>query len=279
MSDQLTDYHYRRLAHIIENHVGIRLPPAKRTMVEGRLRKRVRALGLTDVNEYCRRLFDDGALESEFVHVIDLVTTNKTDFFREPEHFDYLRSEGVPQLLAAPRGGRRAPLKVWSAACSNGAEPYTIAMVLADLALEQAGLQFSILGTDISTEMLRQAETAIYPEDMMAPVPPELHRRYVMRARDPERRVVRIVPELRRLFRCQRLNLMDRSYPVPRDMDILFCRNVLIYFDRPTQQAVLQRLCDHLRPGGYLFLGHSESAAGSASTALRQVGPTIFRRG
>jgi chemotaxis protein methyltransferase CheR len=278
MYDQLSDRHYQRLAQIIEGHVGIRLPPTKRTMVEGRLRKRVRTLGLGSLDDYCRTLFDQGGLEDEFVHLIDLVTTNKTDFFREPEHFEYLAAEAVPRLLAE-RPSRPDPhVKIWSAASSTGAEPYTIAMVLADLAPRHGKFRFSILGTDVSTQVLEQAVAAVYPEEMMSPVPPEMRRRYVMRARNPAKRQVRIVPELRRLVRFRHLNLMDASYPVDQDVDVIFCRNILIYFNRPTQHAVLQRLCGHLRPGGYLFLGHSESAAGGNLPQMRPAAATIFRR-
>jgi chemotaxis protein methyltransferase CheR len=247
-------------------------------MVEGRLRKRVRSLGLPSLDHYCNTLFDGGQLESEFTHLVDLVTTNKTDFFREPDHFRYLTTQAVPQLLATRRGKGDQRLKIWSAACSNGAEPYTLAMVLTELASQLRGFRFSILGTDICTEVLEQAVAAIYPEEFMQPVAPELLERYVMRARNASEYRVRIVPELRRVVHFQHLNLMDATYPIDRDVDVIFCRNILIYFNRPTQQAVLERLCSHLRPGGYLFLGHSEAAAGGNMAGMRSVAATIFRR-
>ena len=278
MYDQLSERNYQRLAELVQGHVGIRLPPTKRTMVEGRLRKRVRALGLSGLDEYCRTLFERGELKNEFVHLVDLVTTNKTDFFREAEHFDFLRTEALPALLGARASRGDQHIKIWSAACSNGAEPYTLAMVMADCALRFTGLRFSILGTDICTEVLDQAVLGIYPEDMMQPVPAELRRRYVMRARNPARRQARIVPELRRHVRYRHLNLMDAAYPADRDIDIIFCRNILIYFDRPTQHAVLERLCSHLHPGGYLFLGHSESAAGGNLSQMRSVAASVLRK-
>ena len=277
--DQLSERHYRQIAAVIERDVGIRLPPSKRTMVEGRLRKRVRALGLSGVDEYCRTLFDEGRLEAEYVHLVDMVTTNKTDFFREPEHFDFLRDEAVPSLMAERQGRADGRLKIWSAASSNGAEAYTIAMVLEDMALRwPGGLRYSILGTDVCTEVLEHAIAAVYPAEMIAPVPAEFARRYVMRARSRDRHEVRIAPELRARVRFQHLNLMDANYPFDRDVDVIFCRNVLIYFDRPTQRAVLTRLCGHLRPGGYLILGHSESAAGGNLAGMRQAMATIWRR-
>ncbi len=279
MYDQLSERRYRQIATVIEQNVGIKLPPSKRTMVEGRLRKRVRTLGLSGVDEYCKTLFDEGQLEAEYTHLVDMVTTNKTDFFREPDHFDFLRNEAVPRLLGEGAGKRDRRLKVWSSACSNGAEPYTIAMVLEDMAQQSAGgLRYSILGTDICTEVLEHAVTAVYADEMMAPVPAEMRRRYTMSPRNKALRQVRIAPELRARVRFHHLNLMDATYPFDRDVDIIFCRNVLIYFDRPTQHEVLTRLSSHLRSGGYLILGHSESAAGSNLVGLRQVMTTIWQR-
>jgi len=274
MHDSLSERDFARMAGLIEGHCGIRMPPSKRVMVEGRLRKRLRALGLRDLTEYCRWVLDGDGFAEEFPCLIDAVTTNKTDFFREPDHFRLLRDMAVPTLLKA--AGPDPLVKVWSAACSCGAEAYTIAMVLADMSLGESRFGFSILGTDICTDVLEQAATAIYPADMVSPVPADMRRRYLLRSRDPDRQEVRIVPELRRTARFMQMNLMAPTYPVDRDMDVIFCRNILIYFDRPTQQAVLDRLCRHLRPGGYLFLGHSESMAG-ADLLLEQIAPTVFR--
>ena len=274
MFDQLQEKHFVRLAQLVEDHTGIRLPPTKRTMVEGRLRKRVRALGLARLDEYGKAIFEGGKLQDEFIHLVDCVTTNKTDFFREPDHFTFLREKAIPALTSA-RGG--APLKFWSAAASIGAEAYTIAMVAADmLGLEERC--FSVLGTDISTEVVTQARLAVYPAAMIAPVPPAMRERYVMRSVKADRQEVRIVPELRRRVRFQHLNLMDETYPVDRDYDVIFCRNILIYFSKSTQDAVLRRLSNHLRRGGFLILGHSESLAGGDMDLMRQVAPTILRR-
>lgn len=274
--DHLSDKHFAAVAKVVESHVGIKLPLTKRTMVEGRLRRRVRALGLRDLTAYADLLFKNDGLDNELIHLIDCVTTNKTDFFREPSHFEFLRDVAVPQL-ARIQGGNRPSLKIWSAACSTGAEAYTIAMVLQDLADAGQRLRFSILGTDISTEVLREARAAIYSRDFIAPVPAGMQQRYIMRSRNPREELIRIAPELRRTVHFERLNLMDESYPFDRDVDVIFCRNVLIYFDRETQQAVIDRLVSHLRPGGYLMLGHSESMAGSGVDGLRSVAPTIYQ--
>lgn len=275
-SDRLVPRDFARLAQFIQGYSGIKMPPNKITMVEGRLRRRVRATGLGSVAEYCRYLFDRGGLEAEAVHLIDAVTTNKTEFFREPEHFRVLTETVLPELTSARRVGR-APLKVWSAACSTGAEPYTIAMVLADFGRGLPGFRASILATDLCTEVLQAAVLGIYPDTMIAPVPAEMRKRYLLRAKDSSRAVMRIVPELRAMAGFARLNLIDSAYPVDRDIDVIFCRNILIYFDKPTQEAVLSRLCDHLRPGGYLFLGHSESLT-ALNVPLAPAGHTVFRR-
>ncbi|WP_338065215.1 CheR family methyltransferase [Methylosinus trichosporium] len=274
--DALSDRHFRTLTAFIETEVGIRLPPSKRTMVEGRLRRRVKALGLENLDDYARFVFEGGGLVNESIHLIDCMTTNKTDFFREPEHFHMLTQEIVPQLLTQRRR-RTDRLKIWSAASSIGAEAYTIAMVLADLAKIER-FDFCILGTDICSAALEQARRAVYPDEMLAPTPRAMRERYVMRSRDPGRREARIVPELRRRTRFERLNLMDSAYPVDDDMDVIFCRNVLIYFSAATQQAVVTNLSRHLRPGGYLLLGHSESMAGSKQSELRQIASTVYRR-
>lgn len=277
LTERLTDRHFRAIVDLIERQVGIQLPAAKRSMVEGRLRKRVRALDLDGLEAYGRHLFDEGHLDAEFMHLVDCMTTNKTDFFREPAHFDFLRDEAVPKL-AARAGTRPLHLKVWSAASSIGAEAYTLAMVLDDMVRRGRRLSFSILGTDISTEVLGPASDGIYTHEMLAPIPPDMRRRYVLEARDSARRDGRIVPELRRQVRFAHLNLMDERYDVDRDVDIILCRNVLIYFDKPTQKAVIERLARHLRPGGYLIVGHSESMAGAGAIGLVQVSSSVFQQ-
>jgi chemotaxis protein methyltransferase CheR len=270
----LSDRHFRNIAQLIEGQVGIKLPAGKRLMLEGRLQKRVRALNYSGVNEYVQNILDDGNLDSEMTHLIDAVTTNKTDFFREPSHFDFIRQKVLPDLVQARR---RADLKIWSAACSTGMEAYTAAMVLDDAIRGGMRFRFRVLGTDISTAVLHVAKTAIYTSDVLAPVPAEFVKRYFLRSRNRASDEVRVVPELRRQTNFMRMNLMDGSYPVDRDVDLIFCRNVLIYFEKETQRKVVSQLCSHLRPGGYLLVGHSESMVHSIVPGLKQVQPTIFR--
>jgi len=273
-SDRLSPGDFQRLAEFINSYSGIKMPASKRLMLEGRLRRRLRATGIASFADYCDHLFEGAGLETEALYLIDAVTTNKTDFFREPTHFDALTRTVLPDLQN--RGHNS--LRIWSAACSIGAEPYTIAMVCADYAETQAPgpLKTFILATDLSTDVLRAARHGVYPAAMVAPVPPNLRRRY-MRGSASDRAQARVIPELRAMVGFARLNLMDETYPVGDPMQIIFCRNVLIYFDKPTQHAVLDRLCQRLETGGYLFLGHSESVTGF-DLPIRAVGGTIFQK-
>lgn len=269
---RLSRQNFNRLTAFIEEYSGIRLPESKLTMLEGRLRRRLRATGIRDLDSYCEHVFTSGRLSGEMLHLIDAVTTNKTDFFREPGHFTYLRETGLPALTAA--GVRR--LRAWSAACSTGAEPYSLAMIL-EADFQAPDRTWSILATDLSRQVLETAREGIYPEDQLAPVPDDLRRRFLLAATDPARHEMRIHPRLRAKTGFARLNLMDSRYEVGEPMHVIFCRNVLIYFDRETQARVLSRLCEVLAPGGYLFIGHAESAAG-LDLPLRSVGNTAFQR-
>jgi chemotaxis methyl-accepting protein methylase len=273
--DRLDEPHFLEIARLVEEHAGIRLPPQKRTMVEGRLRKRVRALGLPDLNAYGDAIFRKGLLAREFVHVVDCVTTNKTDFFREPQQFDLLSGRLIAELGSTARRG--GALKFWSAAASIGAEAYTIAMVAAQtLGLGPRG--YSVLGTDISMTVLETARLAIYPLAMAEPIPDDCRKRYLMFARDSGRQEFRVVPELRRRVRFDLMNLMDETYPQDRDFDVVFCRNVLIYFAKDAQTGVIDRLVSHLRVGGYLLLGHSETMSTGRPERLRQIAPSVFQK-
>jgi len=274
--DLLKQDDFERVAHFIETTTGIKVPDGKKTMVEGRLRRRVRALGLKDMAEYCRLVFEEGGFDEESTHLIDAVTTNKTDFFREPSHFAFLTNSVLPE--AARHGiGYERPFKIWSAASSIGAEPYTIAMVLADYAMLHQGWNYQVMASDISTKVLAHGVRAIYTEEEIEPVPPEMRKRYLLKSKDRKKSQVRIRPELRQMVSFFRLNVMDTTYPVDHGLDAIFCRNLLIYFDNETQEAVVNRLSRHLRPGGYLFLGHTESMANKA-VPLTWLGDAVFQR-
>ncbi|AXQ92541.1 protein-glutamate O-methyltransferase [Cereibacter azotoformans] len=277
MNQMLRCPHDQRFSDLIRSRTGIQLPVHRRQMIESRLRPRISAVGASGFDNYLSRLFDDGLLEEELPLVIDLLTTNKTDFYRESVHFDVLVREIVPEAIrrTAPHAPR---LKIWSAASSEGAEAYTTAIVLAEA--QRAGQRFSyaILGTDISRRMLERAQRAIYSTEQLAPVPSELRARYTMKARAPTHAgTARIVPELRDRVQFMHLNLMDQTYSVDRDVDVIFLRNVLIYFGAEDQAAVVSRMVSHLRPGGYLMVGHSESMVVS-HPHLTQHSPSIFRK-
>ena len=271
--DRLTRRDFQRLADFIGEEAGIKMPGSKTVMLEGRLRRRVRATGTGTIGSYCAWFFEDGHAEGEAVHLINAVTTNKTDFFREPRHFDYLRETALPTLLGA---GRRS-IRAWSAACSTGAEPYTMAMVIDAFAQQRGAPDYTILATDLDTEVLAVAQRGIFPSALVDPVPAVLRQRYVLGARAAKRDDVRMAPALRARIGFARHNLMDERYDVGAPMDVIFCRNVLIYFDKPTQEQVVRRLVECLAPGGYLFLGHSESIAGF-DLSLTAVANTVFQR-
>lgn len=271
--DRLSKRNFERLASFIYDYSGIKMPTSKYTMLEGRLRRRLRATGIATFDAYCDYLFEEGGLEAEAVYFIDAVTTNKTDFFREPKHFDFMRDVALPQLYAS--GVRQ--IRSWSSACSTGAEPYTMAMVLDAFAQTHRDAGYAILATDLSTDVLARARAGIYPSEMLDPVPDAMRRRHVLSSVNAARREVRIHPELRGQVGFARLNLMDDRYSVGDRMHLIFCRNVLIYFDKKTQAHVLKRLCDCLAPGGFLFIGHSETIAG-LDLPVRTVANTVFQR-
>lgn len=265
------------LGRFIQTHVGIKMPPAKRTMLEARLRKRLQILGVGSFREYCDRLFSpNGGAADELTHMIDAVTTNKTDFFREPQHFDVLVQRVLPALKPGLDSAGRNRVHIWSAGCSSGEEPYTLAMVLAEALPRYPGLSYRILATDISRRMLEQAAEAVYPETRIEPVPAEYRKKYLLRSRDKTRQLVRVAPELRAQITFRPLNFMDDDFGMREPFDVIFCRNVLIYFDRPTQERLLQKFCRLLVPGGFLFLGHSETINGLDVPVL-PVAPTVYR--
>lgn len=276
--DRLSDHNFQRLSEYISKHVGIRMPPEKRSMAESRLRKRVRALGLSSVSEYCSLIFDKDGLKEEHADLVDVMTTNTTDFFREPDHFECLKNIIIPSLISQRSGRGKPRLKIWSAASSIGAEAYTIAMVLSEMSLNRSDFLYSILGTDISLTVLDQAKIAIYPTEMINTIPKSIRERYLLQSRSGQKpSQVRIIPELRKQVRFSQMNLTDETYSVDRDVDVIFLRNVLIYFDAERQEAIIKRLFGHLRKGGYLLIGHSESLIRSA-VALRQIAPAVFQK-
>ena len=274
---RLSERDFRRLSETISSECGIKMPGTKKIMLEARLRKRLKALAIDSYKDYCDYLFSPHGLEHELSQMIDIVTTNKTDFFREGRHFDYLISTVIPDLIAGYNTGIVKKLLVWSAGCSTGEEPYTIAMVLNEFRERREDFNFDIVATDISTRALKKAAQGIYEKDRVENIPVALRQKYLMRSKDKEQNLVRIVPELRRAVTFKRLNFMSSDYEFGDRIDIIFCRNVFIYFDRQTQMKLLRRLYDHLVPGGYLFMGHCETLS-QMKVPLVSVGSMIYRK-
>ncbi len=269
---ELSELDFNKLSSFIYSNFGIKLPLAKKTMLQSRLLARLKANNIDSYKEYCNFVLSGKSGESEIINMIDLVSTNKTDFYREPAHFDFMKQVILPEYY---QNNSEKQFKVWSSASSSGEEAYTIAMVISEFMEGKRKFDFSILGTDISTRILEKAATAIYPLERVDVVPLAQKKKYLLKGKDETNPLVRIIPDLRAKTRFKRLNLMDNNYDVPKEFDLIFCRNVLIYFDRETQEKVINKLCTHLKVGGYFFLGHSESANG-LDVPLRQLKPTIF---
>lgn len=274
VSSKLGNSDFQKLSRFIYDRLGIKMPPEKKLLLESRLQKRLRVLQIPNFKTYCTYLFSKEGLEQELVFMTDAVTTNKTDFLREPRHFDFLNSVIVPEFLNSKS---QRPLRIWSSACSTGEEPYTTAMFLEE-AIEKIGpLNYEILATDISTKVLKQAADGIYSEDRIKVIPENFRKKYLLRSKDPKNALVKIIPELRKRVAYRKLNLMSADYKLDTLQDIIFCRNVLIYFDKETQQKVVQKLIRYLRPGGYLFIGHSESLF-EMDLPLKQLMPATFKK-
>ncbi len=261
----LPEHVFRRVAELAYQVAGIKLPPEKRELVRSRLVKRVRQLQLDGFEEYLG-LVDSARGGDELPRMIDVLTTNKTNFFREPAHFDFLRDVVLPEARASRR------LRVWSAACSSGEEPYTIAMVLHAAVPDLASWDVRILATDISARMIEAAQRGVYREDQLEGVSRADRGRFFSAA--GAEFAVRSEP--RRLVQFARLNLMQ-DWPMRGPFDLVFCRNVMIYFDKPTQERLVNRFFHLIRPGGYLAVGHSESLT-PLSHPYQFVQPATYRR-
>ena len=242
--ESISNADFGRLRSLIYEQSGINLSAEKKTMLELRIKRRLRSLDLNSFAQYCDYLFGPHGQKEEIVHLLDVVSTNKTDFFREPEHFEYLVQKAIPELMARNQSGR--PLLVWSAGCSTGEEPYTLAMVLNECGPTNSGFRFRVLATDISTTVLAKADRGVFSVEVVGPVPPDL-------------------------------NFMDADFGLSQKADVIFCRNVIIYFDRATQEQIIQKLAAQLVFGGYAFVGHSETLH-DMDIPLAPVAPAIYRK-
>jgi chemotaxis protein methyltransferase CheR len=260
----LNNEDFETVRELIARYAGIKLSPQKRNMVYNRLLRRLRAHGTSSFSDYLRLVQAENSSEREAF--VNALTTNLTAFFREPHHFELLATR------AQARAGRGAPMRVWSSACSTGEEAWSIAMVL-----READCPGDVLGTDIDTEVLQTASTGVYRSDRIAGLPPERLRKHFLRGTGSNEGFVSIRPELRPLVKFGQLNLQSAAWPAQERFDAIFCRNVVIYFDRESQKRLLARLADLLVPGGLLMVGHSESFP-AAHAGFRSCGRTAYER-
>ena len=266
----ITEREFALFQALIQREVGIYLAPAKKALLVGRLSKRLRALGLTTFEAYYRRVVDEGD-RAERIEMLDCISTNETHFFREPRQFEFLERQVIP---AWKRSGPRA-LRIWSAGCSTGEEPFSLAMLLRHHFPPGSGREIEILATDISTRALARAEAAVWPIDRASEIPLSYRRTFMMRGTGPQEGRMKAAPEIREIVRFERVNLNDEPCPVRGPFHLVFCRNVLIYFQTETKLRVVHRLLDALAPDGLLFLGHAESL-NCVTDRVTTVVPTVY---
>ncbi len=269
---QFTNAHFSCLRDLMLEHIGISMSDTKRALVYGRLVRRLRRLGLDSFDQYCELLQGDGSGELE--EFTNAITTNLTAFFREPHHFDYLAATLLPKLMQEKAAYKR--LRIWSAGCSTGEEPYSIAMALAETIPRLDLWDVLILATDIDSNVLANGESGIYAEDRIEGLSAKRKRRWFRKGRASNAGKVRVVPELHRLIRFQKLNLVD-IWPMRGPFDFIFCRNVVIYFDKATQKMLFDRFARLLEPGSPLFIGHSESLF-KVSDCFQLIGKSTYSK-
>lgn len=265
-----TDADFARIARRAHADFGLHLPPTKKDLVYSRLAKRLRQLGLRDFHSYCD-LLEGANGPGERTHLLSALTTNVTHFFREAHHFKLLREQVLPPLIKAARERQR--VRLWSAGCSAGQEPYSLAFTVLNLCPDAAKLDIRILASDIDPQVLLRAEAGVYPAEELKALPEP-----VRRLTEPvQGGSFRISDKVRELVRFGSLNLIE-DWPMRGPFDIIFCRNVAIYFDKETQSRLWNRFAGLLVAGGHLFIGHSERVAGPADTVLQSIGVTAYRK-
>ncbi|MEI2783689.1 MAG: protein-glutamate O-methyltransferase CheR [Candidatus Competibacter sp.] len=271
---EFADQDFQRIRRIINEIAGISLAEGKRELVYSRLSRRLRQLGLRRFDEYCRLLETGGEDNPELGEFVNALTTNLTSFFRESHHFDFLGKELLPALIRERSLSNRR-IRIWSAGCSTGEEPYSIAMVVRET-LPAVGWDVKILATDLDSNVLATADRGVYDANRVKDLSEVRLRRWFQRGRDAQSGQVRVAPELRDLIVFRRLNLM-LDWPMSGPFDVVFCRNVVIYFDKPTQRVLFERFADLLAERGHLFVGHSESLF-KVTDRFVPLGKTIYRR-
>lgn len=269
----MRDSEFDFIRSLVYERSRINLGPDKRQLVSARLGKRLRATNVASLGDYCALLQSPGA-EEELSHLIDAISTNHTFFFREIAHFDFMRTVAIPEMLERSRIERWSRLRLWSAASSSGEEAYSMAITLAG---HCGNFPWQIEATDISHRILAKAAAAIYPAETVDRLAPDLVRTYFQRGYGPQEGKYRVKPALRERVSFHHLNLLEGQPPSTEPFQIIFCRNVMIYFDRPTQEELVERLARRLVPGGYLFVGHSESLT-HLRHGLQVVRPAVYRK-
>jgi len=271
----VTDREFALFQKLIYSKAGIHLAPAKKALLEVRLTRRLRDLGLSSFEAYYRHILavDDGA---ELVILLNRIATNETHFFREPRQFEFLKNQVFPGWKSQGQSaGASRHIRIWSAACSTGEEPYSIAMMLWDHFPAGSGWDFEILATDLSTRVLAAAAAAVWPITKADEIPHEYLKKYMLKGTGEQNGKMKAGAELRSVIHFERLNLNEQRYPIEGRFDLIFCRNVMIYFDSQSRAGTIARLIDHLAPNGYLFVGHAESLH-SVTDRVHYVLPTIY---
>jgi chemotaxis protein methyltransferase CheR len=271
----LTDSDYKLIAKLVYAKSGINLGDKKMQLVRARLGKRVREGNFASFRDYYRHVEQDPTGE-ELCRLLDAISTNTTHLFREIRHFDLLGELVFRWVRDKTWRSQRCALRIWSAACSSGEEPYSIAMVVHDALQRSGGLEAKILATDLSVRMLSKAQLGLYDIHRVGTVPPAFRKRYLHKRQVDGQVMLQIAPELRRMVTFSRFNLMKETFPFRHGFDVVFCRNVMIYFDKPTQETLVNKIAAHLKPGGYLMIGHSESLSG-IDHPLSYVEPTVYQ--
>lgn len=267
----LEDGDFNRLRDIVYNEAGIKLSDVKKILMQSRLMKRLRELKLESFSDYYDYLIEN--YEEEKINFINLITTNKTDFFRENDHFEFMKSTLLPEY---ERRGIKE-IRIWSAGCSTGEEPYTIGMVASDYFNTRRSPEILILATDIDTQVLQKAKNGIYPEEHLATVDPKYIRNYFVKGTGENEGLYRVGDSLKEIVYFRRLNLLQDEYPMKKQFDIIFCRNVIIYFDRDTQRKLFGKFYNYLKDDGYLLIGHSENIT-SITDKFVLAGRTIYKK-
>ena len=271
----LSDKEFQKISNLVYKHCGINLHQGKKELVRARLAKWLRQNNFHTFEEYIQYVLEDGTGQ-EFSRLIDSLSTNLTGFFREPQHFEFLGNEFLPSLLERKRKSRNFRIRGWSAGCSSGEEPYSIAITLLEAAQGRGRWDVKLLGTDISTRMLDVARRGAYDGRRIATIPPARINAYFTMSRTNGRKTYQVKDDLKEIVIFEYLNLMT-SWRIKGPVDFIFCRNVMIYFDKSTQQDLILRFWDLLDSGGILFTGHSESLAG-VKHQFRYIQPTIYSK-